>query len=59
MIARIEPGMVHVNDALSRQERRPRRRLRRQALPEAEDEPRRGDADGVRGEDQPKLDLVA
>lgn len=58
MIYRIEPGMVHVNDALSRQERRARRRLRPRPT-ESDDEPQRTEVDEGRDEDQARLDLVA
>ena len=59
MITRIEPGMIHVNDALARQDRRPRRRLRPRDAPEVRDEPRPAGNRRVGDEEHRKLDLVA
>ncbi len=59
MITRIEPGMIHVNDALARQDRRPRRRLRPREVREEADEPRPAGSRGIGDEEHRQLDLVA
>jgi hypothetical protein len=59
MINRIESGMIHVNDALARQDRRPRRRLRRREPASVSDDSlTTGDPDR-REVERAKLDLVA